>query len=108
MEKARREFTYQSNGRSFDIILQAKEDSLLTLDSYREMLELHDIIFTAVQEVQELELDENLNLVEICTGKKSAYSDICELSRIVFHKEYAYKKNTVDKNVSKLKQLAHI
>ena len=52
MEKARRNFAYQSNGRSFDIILQAKGDySLLTLDAYKEMLELHNIIFTAVQEV---------------------------------------------------------
>ena len=102
MEKARRNFAYQSNGRSFDIILQAKEDySLLTLDAYKEMLELHNIIYTAVQEVQELELDENLNLVEIGTGKKSAYPDICELSNIIIN-EYNYKKNTVDQNVRKL------
>lgn len=56
---------------------------MLTLDAYAEMLELHNIIFTAVQEVQELELNEAGVLVAAGSGKRTAYPDICARSQIV-------------------------
>jgi ABC-type branched-subunit amino acid transport system ATPase component len=68
----------------------------LTLDAYTELLELHQIIFTAVQEVKDLTIDEKGNIVAVGTGKKTTFEDICEKSQIS-----SGKKNTVDKNVSR-------
>jgi len=51
---------------------------LLTLEAYAEMLELHNIIFTAVQEVQNLEINEKGQIVATGDGKKTAFEDVCE------------------------------
>lgn len=46
---------FTNEKRKIDMIIEG--DNLLTVDAYREMLELHQLFFTAVHEVEDLELN---------------------------------------------------
>ena len=47
---------FTNEKRKIDMIIEG--DNLLTVNAFREMLELHQLFFTAVHEVEDLELNE--------------------------------------------------
>ena len=88
---------FTNEKRKIDLILVS--DNLLTLTAFEEMLELHELFFTAVHEVTDLELDQQGELVAAGSGKKSKYKDICLRSGTI-QNQYSYKRNSIDHDVS--------
>ena len=75
-ETIEKKFGWQTNRRQFDVIVKAKtDDNLLTLAAFEELIELNDLIFTAVHDVEEIEISENGEIIMTGNDRKSALKD---------------------------------
>ena len=76
----------------------AKQDeNLLTLAAFKEMIELNELIFTAVQEADSIEIGDNGEIIMTGESKNSAFKDICKRHNPISDAQN-WKKNDVDFN----------
>ena len=79
LKKTYEGLTYQARQKKFQVIVEAKRDggSLLTLDSFQEMIELDHMIKNDVNQIMPDILDKNENIL-LAGGYDAYYADICK------------------------------
>ena len=97
-------FSYFSIPRRFDIIIEVKdrddnESSLLTLDAFAEMVDIHERIYNDVWYIRE-EFVTDDGEVLMAGGDPAYYADTCKKHYPTESDQENSKPNTVDKNVS--------
>ena len=93
-------FGWQQSQRNFEVMIMAKgpEENLLTVPAFAEMIELNELIFNTENDAQKLEYVDG-ELIKTGEESSTSYGDICS-RHIPVELVFAWKKNTVDKDVS--------